>query len=970
MTDILTADKKRRETAGDAGPGIKLIGKIREAASEEDSGAPAADAPMGDVLAKSEETSKPKSKITSRPKSKSKSGADSAVTPMMQQFLDLKRAHQDYLLFYRMGDFYELFFDDAVTAAAALDITLTKRGKHDGNDIPMCGVPIHAAENYLSRLIKRGFKVAVCEQMEDPAEAKKRGAKSVVKRDVVRLVTPGTITEENLLDVRRHNFLAALARAQNKFALAWLDISTGDFCVSAIHPDNLDSELSRLQAGELILSAQLLECDDLGDGLADWQSILSLVENSSFDSTRAEQTLKEIYGVRILDGLGQFSRAELSACGALISYLAETQCGKMPKLSPPVSVGEDGAMMIDGATRRNLELTHTLSGARQGSLLHTIDRTVTGPGARLLNSRLNAPLMDHHAINRRLDLVAYFQQHEALRHKIRQLLKRCPDLERALSRLSVGRGGPRDLAAIRDGLTQAADIKNIFQDRKDMPGDALLSLPQEIELILENIGSHRDVIELLQRALAEDLPTIIRDGNFIARGYHAALDEFRMLSSESKRLILSLEAKYREMSDVNGLKIKYNNVLGYFIEVTALHADKLMSPPLNEEFIHRQTLANVVRFNSSELARLGGKIGQAADRALALEHEIYGELVSRVLQDWQAINLASQGLAQLDVATGLAELAAEKNYCRPVVDDSLAFEVDNGRHPVVEAALEKNHEDHFVANDCDLNPGNRLWLITGPNMAGKSTFLRQNALIALMAQMGSFVPARSAHVGIVDRLFSRVGASDDLARGRSTFMVEMVETAAILNQSGRRSLVILDEIGRGTATYDGLSIAWAAVEHIHEVNRCRALFATHYHEMTALSTKLDDLALHYMKVKDWRGEVIFLHEVAAGAADRSYGIQVAKLAGLPKVVIERAQQVLHSLEQGGQGAAKGQKMDNLADDLPLFSAIQASADKKSGPKEAAPGSIETELSGINPDDLTPREAMDVLYKLKKLLHHE
>ena len=895
--------------------------------------------------------------------SRQKRKPDSAVTPMMVQFLELKQQHQDYLLFYRMGDFYELFFDDAVRASAALDITLTKRGKHDGADIPMCGVPVHAAENYLSRLIRRGFKVAVCEQMEDPAEAKKRGSKSVVRRDVVRLVTPGTLTEENLLSARQNNYLAALARSQAEYALAWLDISTGDFRVSRVTPANLDAELSRIQAGELILSASVLSAEDLGDGLADWQSILSLVESHSFDSTLAEKTLKENFGAAILEDMAGAGRAELAACGALITYLQETQKGKMPKLARPMVMGTDSSMIIDGATRRNLELTHTLSGERKGSLLQCIDRTLTGAGARLLNGRLNAPLMDVRTINARLDLVAHFHEHEAFRQKIRGLLKRCPDLERAMSRLSVGRGGPRDLAMVRDGLIQAAEIKAVFQGHMSRSGGDLLSLPGDIELILENMGTHGEVTDLLRRALAEELPTIIRDGNFIARGYHAALDEFRMLSSESKRLIMALEAKYKEMAGVSGLKVKYNNVLGYFIEVTALHADKLMSPPLNEEFIHRQTLANVVRFNSSELAKLAGKIGQAADRALALEHEIFEKLVGEVLLRWQEISSAAGALARLDVSTALAELAAEKHYARPVVDDSLCFQVENGRHPVVEAALEKGGQDHFVANDCNLDPGNRLWLITGPNMAGKSTFLRQNALIALMAQMGSFVPARSAHVGIVDRLFSRVGASDDLARGRSTFMVEMVETAAILNQSTARSLVILDEIGRGTATYDGLSIAWAAVEHIHEVNKCRALFATHYHEMTTLSSTLDDLALHYMKVKDWQGEIIFLHEVAAGAADRSYGIQVAKLAGLPQVVVERASQVLHSLEEG---ADRGQKIDNMADDLPLFSALQDRVRQDRPPQDNPAHKVTAALSDIHPDELSPRAALDILYQLKKL----
>ncbi|NOZ43508.1 MAG: DNA mismatch repair protein MutS [Alphaproteobacteria bacterium] len=902
--------------------------------------------------------------------SRQKSKADSAITPMMVQYLELKQKHADYLLFYRMGDFYELFFDDAVRASAALDITLTRRGKHDGADIPMCGVPVHAAENYLSRLIKRGFKVAVCEQMEKPALAKKRGAKSVVKRDVVRLVTPGTITEENLLTARQHNFLAALARSQDYFALAWLDMSTGDFLVTTVNLADLDAELSRIAAGELIVSAPLLAAADLDDILGDWQSILSLVDSSNFDSIGAEQALKTLYGVTFLEGIGRFSRAELSACGALVAYLAETQKGKLPRLGFPVRVGRNNNMMIDSATRRHLELTHTLAGSRKGSLLDTIDRTVTGAGGRLLNSRLNAPLMAPKVINRRLDLLAYFHRHEGFRRQIRALLKHCPDLERALSRLSLGRGGPRDLAAVRDGLQQATEIRLLFQNRRGMAENELIGHPDDIDLIMENTGNHQQTIDLLSQALADDLPTIIRDGNFIAPGYHAALDEFRTLSRESKRLIMALEVKYRETAGVTGLKIKYNNVLGYFIEVTALHADKLMTAPLNQEFIHRQTLANVVRFNSSELAGLAGRIGQAADRALVLEHEIFEQLVEAVLKDGQAISRAAHALARLDVATALAELAAEQNYTRPQVDDSLAFAIENGRHPVVEAALNKAVVDkalvdkagHFVANDCDLGPGHRLWLITGPNMAGKSTFLRQNALIAVMAQMGSFVPANAAHIGIVDRLFSRVGASDDLARGRSTFMVEMVETAAILNQSTASSLVILDEIGRGTATYDGLSIAWAAVEHLHEVNRCRTLFATHYHEMTALSAQLDNLALHFIKVRDWHGEIIFLHEVAAGAADRSYGIQVARLAGLPKIVIERAARLLHRLEQG---AGAGQ-MDDIIDDLPLFSALKLKNTPQQIDQNSAAAKINTELSALNPDELAPRAALDILYRLKKI----
>ena len=895
-----------------------------------------------------------------------KKSKKSKTTPMMAQFLKIKEKHQEYLLFYRMGDFYELFFDDAVKASAALDITLTKRGKYMEEDIPMCGVPVHAAENYLSRLIGKGFKVAVCEQMEAPEEAKKRGNKSVVKRDVIRLVTPGTITEENLLDARAHNYLAALSLAQGKYALAWLDITTGDFFVSKMTPANLDAELARLQAGELIASFTLLDKGELIELLEDWQHIISPVENSLFDSAKAEQNLKELYGVGVLDGIGSFGRAEVAACGALIEYLEETQKGKLPKLKIPKIVGEDAVMMIDSATRRNLELIRTLSGEKKGSLLSTIDKTITGAGARLLGGYLSAPLTNPLKIEKRLDLVTYFLNAEALRNQLRGLLKSCPDIERAMSRLSVGRGGPRDLAAVGQGLDQAFQIREIIEANIQLSSHGLDGKIDDLKTIIEKFGHHSVIIDELRRALLPDPPLIIRDGNFIAKGYHAPLDEFQTLKSKSKRLIAALEGQYKEKTGINGLKIKYNNVLGYFIEVTALHADKLMTAPLNEDFIHRQTLANVVRFNTAELSELAGKIGQAADRALSLEHELYEKLVAIVLNEWGTIIEASVALAKLDVGSSLAELAAENNYCRPKVDDTLAFEIEGGRHPVVEASLKQNLESKFVANDCDLGSENRLWLITGPNMAGKSTFLRQNALIAIMAQMGSFVPARKAHIGIVDRLFSRVGASDDLARGRSTFMVEMVETAAILNQSSKRSLVILDEIGRGTATYDGLSIAWAAVEHLHEVNKARGLFATHYHEMTALSSKLKQLDLHYMKVKEWEGEVIFLHEVGAGSADRSYGIQVAKLAGLPAVVVERATQVLHNLEQGGeegQGVAQGQKMTALSDELPLFSAIQ----EKINLPLSEPSLLDQEMNNINPDELSPRDALELIYKLKGLL---
>nr|WP_321393357.1 DNA mismatch repair protein MutS [Emcibacter sp.] len=891
-----------------------------------------------------------------------KTSKPAKTTPMMEQFLEIKAAHPDYLLFYRMGDFYELFFDDAVKASEALDITLTKRGKHMEEDIPMCGVPVHAAESYLARLIRRGFKVAVCEQMEDPAEAKKRGAKSVVRRDVIRLVTPGTITEENLLDARQHNYLAALCVVQGCYGLAWLDISTGDFHVSAIEPSNLDAELARLRPGEVILPSSLLVDENIRHVLEEWSDRLSPQDSDGFDSRLAEKRLKEYFGVSVLDGLGSFGHAEMSACGALLNYVTETQKGKAPRLSRPVPVGEDSSMMIDGATRRNLELSVTLSGEKKGSLLSVIDRTVTGAGARLLFTRLSAPLMDPDLINRRLDKVAFFQEEEGFRRQCRDVLRKCPDMERALSRLSVGRGGPRDLAAIRDGLLQSDELGKMLRSVCDRQAREKILPPLELDEIMVHLGEHGALIELLDRALAEELPTIIRDGNFIAAGFHEELDEFRQLRDQSRQMIAALEGDYREKTGISALKVRHNNVLGYYIEVTATHADKMMAPPLSEEFIHRQTLASAVRFNSSELARLASKIGQAGARSLELEHDLFEQLVSTVLADWDAITLAARSLARLDVASSLAELAAGRNYSRPKVDDSLTFEIEAGRHPVVEAAVAGDQQGHFVANDCDLTGENRLWLITGPNMAGKSTFLRQNALISILAQMGSFVPARRAHIGVVDRLFSRVGASDDLARGRSTFMVEMVETAAILNQSGERSLVILDEIGRGTATYDGLSIAWAAVEHLHESNRCRGLFATHYHEMTALASKLANLSLHFMKVREWEGDVVFLHEVGPGAADRSYGIQVAKLAGLPPVVIKRARQVLDSLEQSSGGISKGRNMNLVADELPLFSVFQSGME----PEKGYASEVEEMLETINPDDLAPREALELLYRLKEL----
>jgi DNA mismatch repair protein MutS len=871
-----------------------------------------------------------------------------SATPMMVQYLAIKRGHPEHLLFYRMGDFYELFFDDAVRAAAALDIALTKRGRHDGADIPMCGVPVHSHEVYLSRLIRRGFKVAVCEQIEDPAEAKKRGPKAVVKREVVRLITPGTLTEDNLLEAGRNNYLAALGEAEGRLGLAWLDMSTGEFSVQPMTPPRLAAALARLQPGELLLSERLAQRPDLFELFADWRSVLTPLPDGRFDSQSAERRLMSVYRVRALDAFGDFARAELAAAGALVDYVELTQKGRLPRLRPPRRVAEGSVMEIDTATRRNLELDRTLSGARQGSLLDSIDRTVTGAGARLLATRLAAPLTDTAAIAERLDMVQFFLDEGASRDAVRAALGGCPDVERALSRLTLERGGPRDLAAVRDALGTIPGL------RATLSGAGLARPPAGIRRAADELGEHGTLVDRLARGLGPDLPLAARDGGVIAPGYAPALDELRSLRDESRRLVANLEARYRTETTIPALKIRHNNVLGYFVETTPVHADKLMSEP---RFVHRQTLASAVRFNTQELAELERRIAEAGGKALAMELELFADLVGEVTGRVEPVALAARALAELDVAAGLAELAASRRYCRPRVDDSLAFEVEGGRHPVVEAALAADGAGAFVANDVGLSPGRRLWLLTGPNMAGKSTFLRQNALIAVLAQMGSYVPAASAGIGVVDRLFSRVGAADDLARGRSTFMVEMVEAAVILNQATERSLVILDEIGRGTATFDGLSIAWATVEHLAEVNACRTLFATHYHELTALAARIPTLACYAMRVKEWKGEVVFLHQVAAGTADRSYGIHVARLAGLPAAVVARAEEVLGTLENGAQSGA----LARLADDLPLFTAAAAAA----GPP--ARSAVEQALAEADPDRLTPRGALELLYRLRDLM---
>jgi DNA mismatch repair protein MutS len=862
---------------------------------------------------------------------------DNSVTPMMAQYLTLKAEAGDCLLFYRMGDFFELFFDDARAAAATLDIALTSRGEHGGTPIPMCGVPVHSAEAYLARLIRAGHRVAIAEQTETPAEAKARGGKSLVARAIVRFVTAGTLTEESLLDSRRANMLAAVGEAGGKLAVAAADISTGRLTVSACDPLAIDAELARIDAREILARPTIA---GQVPGAAPFES-------ADFSSDRAEERLRAHFGVATLDGFGAFSRAELSALGGLLAYLDHVGRGNIPFLQPPVRTTAEAHLAIDPATRESLEICQTISGARTGSLLAAADRTVTAAGARLLAEDLSAPLLDTNMIEARLELVDWLIRDGAARTDLRAVLRAMPDIGRALGRLCIGRGSPRDLGQVRDGLNEARLLRERLRGIADPP--------EMLGTLLPALEGHGALVDQLTRALVPSPPTESANGGFIAEGYDAALDELRRMASDGRQAVAALEARYRAETGIAALKIRHNGVLGYHIEVPAKHGDALMAA--DSGFTHRQTLAGVVRFNAPELHEQATRITQAGGHAIAAETAHLEELIEAVTTRRDAIATAAEAIARLDVAAANAERAIEGNWCRPSFSTDRCLAIAEGRHPVVEAALAPGGTA-FVANDCRLAEEDRLWLVTGPNMGGKSTFLRQNALIVILAQAGSFVPAASARLSPVDRLFSRVGASDNLARGRSTFMVEMVETAAILAQATPDSFVILDEVGRGTSTYDGLAIAWAVVEAVHSVNRCRCLFATHYHELTRLAETLPALSLHHVRAREWKGELVLLHEVAEGPADRSYGLAVARLAGLPPPVLARAKAVLAKLEAG---KAKTGGIAAGLDDLPLFAA-------SSEPELPPVDPLREALGEIDPDALSPREALETLYRLTRLVN--
>ena len=907
---------------------------------------------------------------TKNPSPPSPPSPDNAdLTPVMRQFLEVKAQHPDGLLFYRMGDFYELFFADAEIAAAALDITLTKRGKANGKDIPMCGVPFHAVDAYMARLIKRGFRVAICEQSESAEDAKSRKSKAPLKRDVVRIVTPGTLVEDAYLPPRAHNYLMALFEASDAVAMAAVDLSTGDIFVETLKQGEqggagqVADALARLNPAEIVVSdAQ----ETLHQRLGTQDLCISIRPARHFDSQFAQRRLQEIYKIATLESMAELGRAQLAALGGVIAYLDDTQKGRDLHLKPVRHVANAGYMEIDPATRRSLELTRTLGGEKKGALLAVIDRSLSAGGARELAVRLTMPLKNKAEIEARLDLVELMLGEAVLADAVRDALKTMPDLERGLSRLGLGHGGPRDLAGVAQAITAANAMAKPLKARQNT-----LLAEAQCSALTKTLGLAAELAGRLKAALADELPHLARDGGFIRQGFDSVLDEFLVLRDESRRLIAALQQRYVEDTGIASLKIKHNNVLGYHIEVRSTHADRLMGDAI---YIHRQTTAQAVRFSTVELADLEAAMLNAVNQATAVELEWFARLVDEVLAEQEALLALAHAAAQLDVAVGGAQLAEEWRYCRPEIrsenDDEndadagidagtdAVFDISEGRHPVVEQMLASAHEDGFVVNDCKLMQDDRIWLLTGPNMAGKSTFLRQNALITIMAQAGFYVPATKAVISMADRVFCRVGASDDLASGRSTFMVEMVETATILNRATRQSLVILDEIGRGTATFDGLSLAWAVVEHLHEVVGARVLFATHYHELSALEARLDALSCHAMRVREWQGDIVFLHEVGAGAADRSYGIHVARLAGVPALVIARAEEILAMLSQE-------KSPERLGEELPLFDANVAPP-----PPPAQVSKVEENLRDINPDQLTPLEALNQLYALRALLNDD
>ena len=857
-----------------------------------------------------------------------------AATPMIQQYLDIKFEHQEALLLYRMGDFYELFFDDAKVASKALGLALAKRGQHGDGELPMCGVPHHALTSYLHKLVDNGYIVAICDQLETTEEAKKRGYKAIVKRGVTRIITPGTITEEAILPEHSASYLASVTFEKDNAILSYLDVSTSEFKSIRVALSRLSSELSRIDPREIIISESSIK--DYREIFTSYNSKLVIQVDSYFATPKAKNIIERFYNIHSASALGTLSEAQISSIGAILEYVNITQKANLPELGFPKVENSSNYMEIDASTRRNLEIASTISGAYKGSLLSNINHTITKMGARLLYSYLSTPLKDIDQINERLGRVEYFHSNLEVTDNLREILKNISDIERILMRISMRRCVARDLMALRDSLVASREIDALLSPSFQNDNNFLGCFA---ELAMTGID------KLITSSIKEDAPNNISSGGIINKFYNSRLEELYDILENSNEYIHRLKLEYQEKTKVDNLKITQNNVIGTFIEVTPKNAHKMEDP----EFIHKQTLASAVRFTSERLQKIELDKKGAYSEVIALEQEIFWNICASIMEQVQPLKDLAEDLAKLDVFSSLAKLAKNNNYARPEINESTDFEIENGRHVNVEQSLPSGE---FIPNDCNLNRDNRLWLITGPNMAGKSTFLRQNALIVILAQMGSFVPADAAKIGIVDKLFSRIGASDDIARGQSTFMVEMTETAAILANSTEKSFVILDEIGRGTSTYDGLSIAWGCLEHIHNDLRNRCLFATHYHELTVLSKTEPALKNYTVDISEESGGLTFLHKVIPGVADKSYGIHVAELAGLPRKVIKRANNVLSTLAKDSD---KKKVDDIISNNYSLFDDVV----------KGQVSELQKRLENIKPDELSPKEALEVLYSLKK-----
>ncbi len=872
-----------------------------------------------------------------------KTGENLTLTPMMAQYSNIKSLYPDHLLFYQMGDFYEMFFEDAIDAAPVLGITLTKRGYQNGEEIPMCGIPISAVNQYIPKLINNGQKVAICEQSKENTT---QNNKKIVERKITRIITSGTLTDDNLLNSKNNNFLLSIYDNKQNIGLSWCDISTGEIFFSTTERKNLSNEICTINPKEILVQKG---SSALIDRERDYK--ITEIDSRNFQINICERLIKEQYQLSQLDGFGINSPEQISAIGSLLGYIELTQIDKRPLLQRPKNRTDIDYMLIDEATQNSLEILINNRGKKQGSLLNSLDKTITSAGGRKLCQRVIRPSTSVDEINLRLTDIEFSIKNKTFSEKARNLLKEFPDITRPLLRLSLGRSSPRDMGSIRSGL----GIVKLFNNLNDP--DTEQNVPPRINNQLKIIQgeSKKNLFTTLNNALNENLPNSIADGNIFRGGYSEELDKLRMLKNNTTRFILELQEKYILETNIKALKIKYNNFLGYFIECPSSNAPLIEELVRDNSFIHRQTLKNQIRFTTAELNELQTKIIESSQKIYELEENYFNDLSKVIIENSESINLISDAIAEIDITMSFAKLATERGYCKPIVNDSKKFIVEKGRHITVEDSLLTDKNQKFIANDCTMDEYKNVQLITGPNMAGKSTYLRQNALIAIIAQIGSFVPAKSAEIGIIDKIFSRVGASDDLAAGRSTFMVEMVETSIILNQATSRSFVIIDEIGRGTATFDGLAIAWATLEFLAKENNCRTIFATHFHELTNLTLELKNIQNMAMQISEEAGEIIFLHEIKTGIVDKSYGIQVSKLAGLPMSVTQKAEIILKELESQNYLSRK--------DQLSLF------AENKHKEKYTK-DQLRDELLKINIEDTTPIEALNILLKLKDIANEK